>query len=63
MTKMKGMVEAVTEVPAVTITMMKITTIGVREAVTAIEEENMVTMNVKEQDLDLPVVHAGDSVP
>ena len=62
MTKMKGMVEAVTEVPVVTIAMMKITTIGVEEAVTTIEEENIITMNVKEQDLDLPAVHAGDSV-
>ena len=63
MAKMTGVVEAVTEAPVVTITTMKITTIGVGEAATAIEEENMITMNVKEQDLDLPVVHAGDLVP
>lgn len=63
MTKMIGMIEAATEVPVVTIMMMKITTIGVGEAAIAIEEENMIMMNVKEQDLDLPVVHAGDSAP
>ena len=63
MTKMIGMIEAATEVAVVTIMMMKITTIGVGEAATAIEEENMITMNAKEQDLDRPVVHAGDLVP
>jgi hypothetical protein len=64
MTKMTGMAEAVTEAAVVTITMMKIMTIGVAEAVTEMQEENMMTMNVeaKKQGMDLHVVLVEDLV-
>jgi len=62
MTKMKGMVEAVTAVHVVAITMMKIMTIGVEEAIPEMVVETMMTMGAeaKEQDMDQVVVHAED---
>ena len=58
MTTMTG----IAEVAVVIITMMKIMTIGVEEASTEMEVENMVRMGAeaKEQDMDQLVVHAKD---